>query len=159
VERRRRKPGEFVIGATFGCTAGFGANENYRKNLGEPKDRAEAIRVLRKAWSWNYLSTQRIRTGLQSARKSIAESLLPLSEGTGDRDESGAGAGRDRTVVPNGKSRRTCARLRGKPAAIAVSGSIFSNAAELTTKCRWKISWTLKEFAEGRKIKHIGCRK
>jgi len=115
----------FVIGGDFGAPPGFGPMRNYRqRNLGEPKDRAEAIRVLRKAVERELiLSTQRIRTGLQSARK-YRRMLTPI-RGTGDPTKAGLERpGPDQWC--RRPSRRTCARHARKPAAIAVEWIIFS---------------------------------
>ena len=159
-ERLAAKAGEFVIGGDLRVhRLGFGAMRLTGKGIwGEPKDRAEAIRVLRKAVE---LGIDFIDTadsyGPAVSEEIIAEALYPYPNGLVIATKAGLERPGPDQWVPNGKPAHLRKACEGSLRRLRVERIDLFQLHRIDDKVPAEEQLgTLKDLQAEGKIKHIG---
>jgi aryl-alcohol dehydrogenase-like predicted oxidoreductase len=160
VERPAAKAGDFVIGGDLRVhRLGFGAMRITGKGIwGEPKDRAEAIRVLRKAVE---LGISFIDTadsyGPSVSEEIIAEALYPYPKELVIATKAGLERPGPDQWVPNGKPAHLRKACEGSLRRLRVERIDLFQLHRIDDKVSAEDQLgTLKELQKEGKIKHIG---
>jgi pyridoxine 4-dehydrogenase len=159
-KRPAEKSGDFVIGGDLRVhRLGFGAMRITGKGIwGEPKDRAEAIRVLRKAVELgiNFIDTADSYGPLVS-EEIIAEALYPYPKGLVIATKAGLERPGPDQWVPNGKPAHLREACEGSLRRLRVERIDLFQLHRIDDKVPAEDQLgTLKELQAEGKIKHIG---
>ena len=159
-KRPAEKSGDFVIGGDLRVhRLGFGAMRITGKGIwGEPKDRAEAIRVLRKAVELgiNFIDTADSYGPLVS-EEIIAEALYPYPKGLVIATKAGLERPGPDQWVPNGKPAHLREGCEGSLRRLRVERIDLFQLHRIDDKVPAEEQLgTLKELQAEGKIKHIG---
>jgi pyridoxine 4-dehydrogenase len=160
VERPAAKSGDFVIGGDLRVhRLGFGAMRITGTGIwGEPKDRAEAIRVLRKAVELgiNFIDTAD-SYGPSVSEEIIAEALYPYPEELVIATKAGLERPGPDQWVPNGKPAHLRKACEGSLRRLRVERIDLYQLHRIDDKVPAEDQLgTLKELQAEGKIKHIG---
>jgi len=160
VERPAAKAGDFVIGGDLRVhRLGFGAMRITGKGIwGEPKDRGEAVRVLRKAVELgiNFIDTADSYGPLVS-EEIIAESLYPYPKELVIATKAGLERPGPDQWVPNGKPAHLRKACEGSLRRLRVERIDLFQLHRIDDKVPTEDQLgTLKELQKEGKIKHIG---
>jgi pyridoxine 4-dehydrogenase len=160
VERPAAKAGDFVIGGDLRVhRLGFGAMRITGKGIwGEPKDRAEAVRVLRKAVELgiNFIDTAD-SYGPSVSEEIIAEALYPYPNGLVIATKAGLERPGPDQWVPNGKPAYLRKACEGSLRRLRVERIDLYQLHRIDDKVPAEEQLgTLKELQAEGKIKHIG---
>ena len=159
-ERPVAKAGEFVIGGDLRVhRLGFGAMRITGKGIwGEPKDRAEAVRVLRKAVELgiNFIDTAD-SYGPSVSEEIIAEALYPYPNGLVIATKAGLERPGPDQWVPNGKPAHLRKSCEGSLRRLRVERIDLFQLHRIDDKVPAEDQLeTLKALQAEGKIKHIG---
>ena len=159
-ERPAAKAGDFVIGGDLRVhRLGFGAMRITGKGIwGEPKDRAESIRVLQKAIELgiNFIDTAD-SYGPAVSEEIIAEALYPYAKELVIATKAGLERPGPDQWVPNGKPAHLRKACEGSLRRLRVERSDLFQLHRIDDKVPAEDQLgTLKEMQEEGKIKHIG---
>lgn len=159
-ERPAAKSGEFVIGGDLRVhRLGFGAMRITGKGIwGEPKDRAEAIRVLRKALELgiNFIDTAD-SYGPSVSEEIIAEALYPYPKELVIATKAGLERPGPDQWVPNGKPAHLRKACEGSLRRLRVERLDLFQLHRIDGKVPAQDQFaTLKDLQAEGKIKHIG---
>ena len=159
-ERLAAKAGDFVIGGDLRVyRLGFGAMRITGKGIwGEPKDRAEAIRVLRKAVDLgiNFIDTAD-SYGPSVSEEIIAEALYPYPKELVIATKAGLERPGPDQWVPNGKPSHLRKACEGSLRRLRVERIDLFQLHRIDDKVPAEDQLgTLKDLQEEGKIKHIG---
>lgn len=159
-ERPAAKSGEFVIGGDLPVhRMGFGAMRITGKGIwGEPKDRAKAIRVLRKAVELgiNFIDTAD-SYGPSVSEEIIAEALYPYPKELVIATKAGLERPGPDQWVPNGKPAHLRKACEGSLRRLRVERLDLFQLHRIDDKVPAEDQFaTLKELQAEGKIKHIG---
>lgn len=160
MERPAAKAGDFVIGGDLRVhRLGFGAMRITGKGIwGEPKDRAEAIRVLRKAVELgvNFIDTAD-SYGPSVSEEIIAEALYPYPKELVIATKAGLERPGPDQWVPNGKPAHLRKACEGSLRRLRVERIDLFQLHRIDDKVRAEDQLaTLKDLQAEGKIKHIG---
>lgn len=160
VERPAAKAGDFVIGGDLRVhRLGFGAMRITGKGIwGEPTDRAEAIRVLRKAVELgiNFIDTAD-SYGPSVSEEIIAEALYPYPNGLVIATKAGLERPGPDQWVPNGKPAHLRQACEGSLRRLRVERIDLFQLHRIDDKVPAEEQLgTLKDLQAEGKIKHIG---
>jgi pyridoxine 4-dehydrogenase len=160
VERPAAKAGDFVIGGDLRVhRLGFGSMRITGKGIwGEPKDRAEAIRVLRKAVELgiNFIDTAD-SYGPSVSEEIIAEALYPYPNGLVIATKAGLERPGPDQWVPNGKPAHLRKACEGSLRRLRVERIDLFQLHRIDDKVPAEDQLgTLKDLQAEGKIKHIG---
>jgi len=159
-ERPAAKAGDFVIGGDLRVhRLGFGAMRITGKGIwGEPKDRAEAVRVLRKAVELgiNFIDTAD-SYGPSVSEEIIAEALYPYSKELVIATKAGLERPGPDQWVPNGKPAHLRMACEGSLRRLRVERIDLFQLHRIDDKVPAEDQLgTLKDLQAEGKIKHIG---